>query len=512
MNATAHSSDSLSADTLQPQLTELTADSLLPLDSASLPEPFVFTEDDPILEMIDAMIISEGQLNSCFETDTAILNTYGYCPDFVPMFPSSVYEERLEKLNEQTPFTLSYNKVVGKFIELYAIKRRDQVSRMMGLSELYFPMFIELLDEHGMPMELKYLAVIESALNPSARSRSAAKGLWQFMYRTGKLYGLEVTSYIDERCDPYQSTVAACKYLSYLYGLYDDWNLALAAYNSGPGRVNRAIRRSGGERDYWKLWRYLPRETRGYVPAFIAVNYIMEYATEHNIYPVAPKYFDFQTDTIVIHQRVDFYQISAILDISVEDLEYLNPVYKKGIVPGISGESYVLTLPINLVGDFINNEQGIYDYGKLPIADSSEHLILTEAQRKIPKETQITHIVKRGEVLGLIAEKYKVGLSEIKDWNNLRSSRINIGQKLTIYTKAPKQIETVKTASAKAVKPQTSESSGYRYHTVQTGDTLWDIAKLYEGVTISQLRKLNQISNDRKLKPGMKIKISPISS
>ncbi|MCH8318353.1 MAG: lytic transglycosylase domain-containing protein, partial [Bacteroidetes bacterium] len=211
--------------------------------------------------MIDSIMSIKYFNNLHFTTDTAILNVHDFTPDSVPIYDSSVYASRLASLNGQTPFSLIYNKNVHAFIEVYAVKRREQVARMLGLAELYFPLFEEILDQYDLPLELKYLAIAESALNPRARSRSGASGLWQFMYSTGKLYGLNVTSYIDERRDPYKSTVAACKYLKFLYKIYDDWDLALAAYNSGPGRVNRAIRRSGGKRNYWELWRYLPRET-----------------------------------------------------------------------------------------------------------------------------------------------------------------------------------------------------------------------------------------------------------
>jgi membrane-bound lytic murein transglycosylase D len=325
------------------------------------------------------------------------------------------------------------------------------------------------------------------------------------------MYGLEVTSYIDDRFDPYKSTVAACEYLQFLNGIYDNWDLALAAYNCGPGRVNRAIRRSGGKKDYWELWRYLPRETRGYVPAFIAVNYIMEYATEHNIYPTPPRYLDFEKDTVVIRNNVKFEHIEAVINVPREELEYLNPQYKLGIIPGIAGESYSLTLPTLSIGDFLNNEQAIYGYKtEQERIDSAEKAIAQDQQKQFLEETRITHTVKNGEVLGLIAEKYHVKLSDVQNWNNMSSSRIYIGQKLTIYTakQAPAAAPIAKKAD---VKDQEAKDPKFRYHVIRSGDTLWDIAKLYEGVTINQIKELNHISNDKKLKPGMKIKISPAS-
>ena len=476
------------------------------LQDSSAPSTFVFKKDDPSLVTLDELI-GETYFNySCFEADAGKLNVYGFPKDSIPEYDPEIYEARLAELDGNTPLSLKYNNITQKFIELYANRRRDQVSRMLGLAEYYFPMFIQELDKHELPHELKHLAIVESALNPKARSRSGAKGLWQFMYRTGQIYGLEATSYIDDRFDPYKSTVAACEYLGYLYGLYDNWELALAAYNSGPGRVNRAIRRSGGKRNYWELWKFLPKETRGYIPAFIAVNYIMEYASEHNIYPTPPKYFGYETDTVGISNKVRFEQISAVIGVPVDEISYLNPTYKTGLIPGIAGESYVLTLPTNKIGDFINNEQTIYNYRE-PIEEDST--LAEQKPSEIAKESLVWHHVKNGDVLGLIAEKYNCSIRDIKDWNNFNNSRIYIGQKLIIYasaeTKSGKSDKTPKTISL-------NETSKYKYHVIQSGDTLWDIAKLYEGVTISQLKKLNNINNEKRLKPGMKIKVSPISS
>ncbi len=444
---------------------------LLPAADCQLPaafEPDTITsqqmaiEDDSILQMIDSIIIVQYSDSLHFTTDTAILNVYDFTPDSVPAYDSSVYAGRLAHLDVQTPFSLIYNDRVHAFIQVYALNRREQVSRMLGLAELYFPVFEEILDRYDMPLELKYLAIAESALNPVARSRAGATGLWQFMYSTGKLYGLDITSYVDERRDPYKSTVAACEYLRFLFKIYNDWDLAMAAYNSGPGRVNRAIRRSGGKRNYWDLWPHLPPETRGYVPAFIAVNYIMNYASEHNIYPIAPEFLNHETDTVIVTQQVSFSQISAVLNIPVEDIEYLNPVYTKGLIPYFDGSDYTLCLPANKTGDFINNELAIYNY-------------------KTPEE------VRKDSIAAI--DSIELAKSQIIDTPNTPQAGNNVKSSIS-----------------------TTDVKEYIYHTIQPGDTLWDIAKQYEGVTVKQIKLLNNIDNVKKLKPGMKIKIAVTSS
>lgn len=502
-----------SAKVAEPDTAEETKLTLPILPGTFHDTKFTFVDDEEVLSMIDSLTAELYKVNTCLDTGAAKRNTYEFCDDLQPMYSKTEYAERIDYLDQQTPFSLTYNTPVHKFIELYALRRRDQVSRMLGLAETYFPLFEEILDKYDMPLELKYLAIVESALNPSAGSRAGAKGLWQFMYRTGKLYGLNVTSYVDDRFDPYKSTVAACEYLKFLHGLYDNWDLALAAYNCGPGRLNRAIRRSGGKKDYWELWKYLPRETRGYVPAFIAVNYIMEYAEEHNIYPTPPPYYDYEKDTVVIRNMVKFEHIEAVINIPKEEIQYLNPQYKLGIIPGIPGETYTLTLPTLSIADFMNNEQAIYGYKtEQERIDSAEKAIAMDKEKQFMHETRLTHTVKNGEVLGLIAQKYRVNVSDVKNWNNMSSSRIYIGQKLTIYTGKKPTKPTQPIVAKSTVKKQDVKDLKYRYHVIQSGDTLWDIAKLYEGVTINQIRELNHISNAKKLKPGMKIKISQISS
>ncbi len=423
------------------------------------------------------------------------------------------YARRLSKLDSLTPFDLRYNNVVKTFIELYVVKKRELVARVLGLSQYYFPLFEEVLDKHNLPLEFKYLAICESALNPVARSRAGAAGLWQFMYPTGKMFGLKVNSYVDERYDPIKATEAACEYFEHLYKIYGNWELVLAAYNSGPGNVNRAIRRSGGKRTYWEIRPYLPTETRGYVPAFIAVNYAMNYAADHNIRIIPPKKYFFEVDTIHIKRQVSFFQIAKILDITEEDIHMLNPCYRRKVIPVIKGYTNVLTLPSDKIGTFVANEEKIYNYFKkdsIPVV------------KAVPQTVVKYYRVRSGDNLGSIARRHGCSVSQLKRWNNKRSSRIYPGDRLRIYSKSytgqtsvtanypqnTTQPYTNKSKSAVA-KSTTSSSGGYKYHVVRRGDSLYKIAKIY-GTTISNLKRLNKIGSNYVLHPGEKLKVKKL--
>lgn len=457
--------------------------------------------DDPILAAIDALWMKEQMEWQSFELDTTCLNVYAFEPGYVPDYNDSVMSTRLAHLNSQTSVDLVYNSYVKAFINLYVKQRRDVTSRVLGLAALYYPMFEEKLDQFDMPLELKHLAVVESALNASAKSRVGASGLWQFMYPTGKMYGLEVDTYVDERRDPYKSTIAACRYMGYLYKIYGDWNLVLAAYNSGPGNVNKAIRRSGGKKDYWEIRPFLPRETRGYVPAFIAVNYVMNYAPEHNLYPSKPAFMYGQVDTLHICRESSLEQISLVTEVSIEQLQILNPSLKQNIIPQREN-CKVVYLPVDVIGTYLANEDSI-DRFKLP----------EPAVPLVAKETE-TYTVRSGDVLGLIAQRNGVGVTELKEWNNLRSNNIHPGQKLVIY-KTPSQAQKTPTSTASKNVTASSKSSevgqsqDFRMHTVQSGDTLWDIAKKYPGISVNDLKNANSSLNFNRLKPGQKIKIPP---
>ena len=295
----------------------------------------------------------------------------------------------------------------------------------MEKARYYFPMFEEQLSIYDIPLEIKYLAIVESALKPRARSRVGAQGLWQFMYQTGKQYELNVSSYVDERQDPLRATEAACKYLSYLYKLYEDWDLALAAYNSGPGNVNKAIRRSGGQKNYWSLRNYLPRETAGYVPIFYATLYIFKYAEEHGIVPEKEVINHFETDTIHIKKQVTFEQINKYLDVDIEMLQFLNPQYKLDIIPYVKGKDYYIRLPLYNVGQFTSNESELYAF-----VEEEEKKREKALPKYVEENNRITYRVVSGDYLGKISNKYGVSVSSLKRWNGLRSNRLKIGQRL----------------------------------------------------------------------------------
>ena len=350
--------------------------------------------------------------------------------------PTEVLKERLRKLNEKTPFNVEYNPVLEQVIKSFLKNRRSSLERLMSLSDYYFPMFEQEMSNQKIPLEMKYLAIIESALNPKARSRAGATGLWQFMYATGKSYGLEVNNYVDERSDPVRSTKAAAKYLNELYKIFGDWDLTLAAYNSGPGNVTKAIRRSGGKTNYWNLRPYLPKETAGYVPAFLATLYIFEYAKEHGFKPQKRANHLFQTDTIRVKQAIPFKDIAEITGMDVQDIQFFNPSYQLDVVPYVEGRNYAVRLPISEIGKFVANEQAIYNY--LNEQKAQREQILPEVAKgeqyaggKSTKKTIYT--VKKGDNLGKIASRHGVSINNLKRWNRMKSNKVRVGQRLSIY-------------------------------------------------------------------------------
>lgn len=415
--------------------------------------------------------------------------------------PTDTLKARLASLNAKTPFNVEYNESLERVIKSYLTRNRGLMERMQTVSQFYFPMFEQELDNFNMPLEMKYLAIIESALNPRAKSRVGATGLWQFMYGTGKEQNLEVNSYVDERSDPIKSTRAACEYLTRLYSIYNDWDLALAAYNSGPGNVNKAIRRSGGYTNYWNIRNHLPRETAGYVPAFLATMYIFEYAKEHGIYGEVVERPYFETDTVHVKSMLTFDQISRFTNVSVEELEVLNPSYKLNIIPFQEDRNHALRLPTSVMGKFVSNEDAVY-----ALAEEELKKIEKPMPKLVQAESQSRYRVRSGDFLGKIAEKFGVRVSEIKRWNGLRSNNLRIGQRLTIFSRNSKAV-----ASAKPQPKQKPIPPGAKTHTVQSGDSLWTISQKYSGVSVDNLKDWNGISG-KNLKVGAKIMLCDCST
>jgi len=457
----------------------------------------------------------------------------------VTQVSDTIMKERLDNL--VSIIDMPYNDKVAAFINLYTIKRKKQMSIMLGLSDYYFPIIEASLDKYDLPLELRYMAVIESALNPRARSRAGAVGLWQFMYATGKIYGLEVNSYVDYRRDPVQASEAAAKFLKDLYAIYHDWTLVIAAYNCGPGNVNKAIRRSGGKRDFWDIYYRLPRETRGYVPAFIAANYAFAYHKEYNIVPNKIE-LNIATDTIIISEFLHFEQISNVINISVEELRDLNPQYKKDVIPA-KVRTYPLRLPINYIDDFITYKDSIFAYNDSVYFSPDRKVVAppkyqrgsSQAASYTPPPTKdmvkIMYTVKSGDKVGFIASWYGVGVSDVSYWNNLYRNRIKAGQKLVIYKhknvaskyvninkmsfeekqkmigKTVKPKETSQTNTKTNNSSSSSSTKGYIMYTVRQGDNFWSIAKKYPGVSNEDIMKLNGISDPSSLRSGQKLKI-----
>ncbi len=482
--------------------------------------------NDIFAEKIDSLV------NSWYIQNAFILDNESVELDSskIVSLPDSVYIQRLQSI--ESYIDLSFNKTVKNFIDLYTIRRREQVEVMLGLAQYYFPVFEEILDKYELPMELKYMAIIESALNPSARSRANAVGLWQFMYGTGKMYKLEIGTFVDERRDPVKATDAAARYLRDLYKIYKNWHLVIAAYNCGPGNVNRAIRRSGGARDYWTIYYRLPRETRGYVPAFIAAAYVMNHFKDHNLHVHYPD-FPIMTDTMHVRDYLHFNQVAEQIDIPVEQLRTLNPQYRRDIIPAKKDKPYILKIPIEKVADFIDSEQDIYAHKRKEFFPNNEIINPKSRSYYHPVDSKgkekLFYRVKSGDNLGYIAEWYNIRIADLRYWNNIYRNLIRVGQKLVIYVPknkadlyrdinsmsfAEKQAgvgkKVVTSSSAKQSTPVRLDPK-YQYHTVRRGENLWTIARKFPGISADNIMKLNNIRNARNIYPGQKLKIRPKS-
>lgn len=418
---------------------------------------------------------------------------------FESNIPDSIYISRLEKMNSF--IQLPYNPIVRNHIIYYTQKIPNKIEVILGLSRYYMPLFEEIFDEYDLPKELKVMAIIESALNPKAVSRAKARGMWQFMYRTALQYDLTINSYVDERYDPIKSGHAAAKYLLDSYNIFGDWNLAIASYNCGAGNVNKAIRRAGS-REFWDIYPFLPRETRSYVPSFVAALYTLNYYKEHRILPqeiVMPAH----VDTINVNKMLHFDQICETIGINKEELRNLNPQYLHDIIPGGEKE-YILRLPYNYTMAFVEKESEIYKY-----KDSvffNPNILRNIRETGSSSATQITHIVKKGETPGGIARRYGVKLADLQRWNGIKNT-IRIGQRLTVYTSGRGPIASASSSTVASSRANISESGDYITYTVKKGDTLWDIAKLFPGISANNILDLNGMAGNARIYPGMTLKI-----
>ena len=438
-------------------------------------------------------------------------------PFEVPSYSHEVYQQRISKI--QTPIKLYYDNEVREYIDVYALKKRQLTERVMGLANLYFPLFEQILDQQGLPIEFKYLSIVESALNPTAVSPAGATGLWQFMHGTGKMYDLKINSFIDERRDPEKATLAACQYFKDMYAIYNDWLLVIAAYNCGAGNVNKAIARSGGKRTFQEISSFLPRETRGYVPAFVAVTYVMTHTNEHNLKSVSPTISYWSVDTVLTSRKTTLKNIADAINIPLDILSYLNPIYKKGIVPA-TDEPMSLRLPTNKINTYLSNVENIYKPEETPAIGlfvNNDNFMESQSDEMIKK----FHKVKRGEHLQNIAKQYHCSVTDIKNWNRLRSNKLTAGQKLTVYspannkntkiaekTKVSSKENTVAVSKGKnnSGSEKSKSDSRLAWHTVQSGDSLWKIAQRYQGMTVDQIKDLNKLRSNE-LKVGTKLKV-----
>jgi membrane-bound lytic murein transglycosylase D len=434
-----------------------------------------------------------------------------------PYFPDTVYKARMQRMATVVPMT--YNAHVRKCIDLYTGRLRKNLRYIMGMADFYFPMIEQKLDAHQLPLELKYLTIVESALNPFAQSRRGAIGIWQFMLPTGRIQGLEINSLIDERLDPERATDAACLYFKQMYDLYEDWYLVLAAYNCGPGAVNRAIKRAGGKMDFWKIFPYLPRDTRSYVPLYIAIAYVMTHHCEHNICPVRAD-FSVATDTIMVERALHFDQVAEILQMDKEAIRFYNPQYKREIIPGNVRPS-VLRLPVERTFAFIEREDTLYTHRREELL---AHCTPVDAGVPENRKQRITHTVKADENVYTIANLYGVTAQELRKWNGLSGSRVAKGRNLRIHidnggltysaakasAAAASNTQPAVPASTSAGRSTTtgeaSTATSYVSYTVKSGDSLYAISKKYPGMTPEMIQQANGLTTTV-LRPGQVLKI-----
>nr|WP_315223460.1 LysM peptidoglycan-binding domain-containing protein [uncultured Flavobacterium sp.] len=472
---------------------------------------------DNLATRVDSLWMNELTSLDIYEDLTKDIQTINTDLSVNEELPTDLLKQRLQDMNEKSPFDIEYNQGLENIIKSFLKNRRKSFSRLMALSEYYFPIFEDAFARQNVPLEIKYLAVVESALNPKAVSRMGATGLWQFMYGTGKQYDLKIDSYIDERSDPLRATAAASEYMKKMYAIFGDWELVLASYNSGPGNVTKAIRRSGGKTKYWDIRNHLPRETQGYVPAFLATMYLFEYHKEHGINPERAVVKNFETDTVRIKEKMTFKQIADLLDMPQSQLELLNPSYKLKVVPFYKDEQHFLRLPKDKIATFVSNEDKIYAYVQ---HDSGFRRMPTQlASRLAPKNKVIKtnqvqdfaqstefYKVRKGDNLGAIADKYNVSVVDIKKWNNLKSNNIALGKTLKIRStdtiKKSTDVKVIPVADKKEIQEaiaaadeKVNTATESKEYIVQAGDNLGSIAKKFD-LTVAELKEWNNLNSN----------------
>lgn len=455
-----------------------------------------------VLLTICAVLMS-GSSSFGILADSIVADTSGYHfvetdYEYIPADADfDLIKDRLSCIENEIP--LNYNTRVHAFVNYFAVKDREYTKMIIRRKNVYFPLFEKYLKKYGLPDELKYLSIIESGLNPEAISSARAVGLWQFMPSTGRYFDLHQDWYIDERMDPEKSTQAACRYLKQLYNMFGDWELALSAYNTGPGNIRRAIRRSGYKKSFWEIYPYLYRETRSYLPQFVAMIYVLNYAHEHNFIEENMEY-SMDIDTIMVNDYLHLETFASQLNICPDDLKKINTGLRRGVIPNTSG-SYPLRVPADVVEDFNKNRIAILDSASKVGKAEIDYLARNSVGSTYGRD-KLTHVVRSGDVLGKIAERYNVGIADIKQWNNLRSNTIRIGQRLAIWQSPGYKPDPIQ-ETPKIV----SSPDGSKTYTVQPGDTLWDISRKFEGLSIEKLKSLNQLKSNN-IKPGQKLVVA----
>lgn len=465
-----------------------------------------FVRDD-LASCVDSLWLKELTDLDLYNNLSQDIQTINFDEQVDYELPTEVLKARLQEMDEKSPFHIEYNPGLENIIKSFLKNRKRAFERLMAISEYYFPLFEEALDKQNVPLEIKYLAVVESALNPKAVSRVGATGLWQFMYQTGKQYGLKIDSYVDERSDPLKASEAAAQYMKNMYAIFGDWDLVLASYNSGPGNVAKAIRRSGGQQNYWNIRKNLPKETQGYVPAFLATMYIYEYHKEHGIKPERAPIKHFATDTVMIKKQISFKQISDLIDIPIAQLQILNPSFKLNIVPSYKDQAHYLRLPQDKMAVFTSNESKIYAY-----VDREANLREKPFQivRPIVPQDSINTLqrlaqakvryyrVKRGDNLTTIAQKYDVAIEDLKKWNNIKGNKVAYGKNLRINgTDVEQKLSAVAKVELdkKAVIKDSLGSKMDSFYVVQKGDNLSAIAKKFN-ISVADLQEWNKLTNN----------------